>query len=63
LSKISSAESSLELSRIDPGGSLLRLTLATLDASLKMSSSSSSLTGRTSISIVAVGTFLAMTGS
>ena len=65
LSNISSAESSLELSRMDPGGSLLRLTLATLDASLKMSSSSSSssLTGRTSISIAAVGSFLVGSGS
>jgi len=44
--KISSADSSLELSRIDPGGNLLRLMLATLDASLKISSSSSSLTAR-----------------
>merc|ERR1719318_1236158 len=60
LTKISSsADSSLELSKIAPLGSLLRLTLATLLASLNMSSSSSSspsLAARISIPMVAVGT-------
>merc|ERR1719318_2321894 len=64
LTKISSsADSSLELSKIAPLGSLLRLTLATLLASLKMSSSSSSspsLAARISIPMVAVGTAVAL---